>query len=45
MDAGGIGFLLWESMRSFSPWEACTVLIVMVAVIDTISARVRRRIL
>jgi len=45
--AGGIGFLLWEAIRSFMSKEVCAMLIIMVAmvsVIDLVCSYIRRRI-
>jgi phosphonate transport system permease protein len=42
---GGIGFYLWDTIRSFNDREAATVIlliVVMVMLIDVVSARVRR---
>jgi phosphonate transport system permease protein len=42
---GGIGFYLWDTIRSFNDREAATVILLIVAmviVIDVVSSRVRR---
>jgi ABC-type phosphate/phosphonate transport system permease subunit len=42
---GGIGFYLWETIRSFNDREAATVILLIVAMVigtDILSARVRR---
>ena len=42
---GGIGFYLWDTIRSFNDREAATVIILIVAMvmaIDVVSSRVRR---
>jgi phosphonate transport system permease protein len=42
---GGIGFYLWDTIRSFNDREAATVIlliVVMVMGIDVVSARLRR---
>jgi phosphonate transport system permease protein len=42
---GGIGFYLWETIRSFNDREAATVILLIVAMvmcIDVVSARIRR---
>jgi len=42
---GGIGFYLWDTIRSFNDREAATVILLIVAMvmgIDVISARIRR---
>jgi phosphonate transport system permease protein len=42
---GGIGFFLWDTIRSFNDREAATVIlliVVMVMLVDVISARIRR---
>jgi phosphonate transport system permease protein len=42
---GGIGFYLWDTIRSFKDGEAATVILLIVAMvmcIDVVSARVRR---
>ena len=42
---GGIGFYLWDTIRSFNDREAATVIlliVVMVMTIDVISSRIRR---
>jgi phosphonate transport system permease protein len=42
---GGIGFYLWETIRSFNDCEAATVILLIVAMvmcIDVVSARIRR---
>jgi phosphonate transport system permease protein len=42
---GGIGFYLWETIRSFNDREAATVIFLIVAMVmctDILSARVRR---
>ncbi len=43
--AGGIGFVLWETMRGFQYGETCAILIfilVTVSVLDVLSTRLRR---
>ena len=42
---GGIGFYLWDTIRSFKDGEAATVILLIVAMVmctDVISARIRR---
>ena len=42
---GGIGFYLWDTIRSFNDREAATVILLIVAMvmcIDVVSSRVRR---
>jgi phosphonate transport system permease protein len=42
---GGIGFYLWDTIRSFNDREAATVILLIVAMvmaIDVVSARIRR---
>jgi phosphonate transport system permease protein len=42
---GGIGFYLWDTIRSFNDREAATVILLIVAmvmVVDVVSARIRR---
>jgi phosphonate transport system permease protein len=42
---GGIGFYLWDTIRSFNDREAATVILMIVAMvmcIDVVSARIRR---
>jgi phosphonate transport system permease protein len=42
---GGIGFYLWDTIRSFNDREAATVILLIVAMVmctDVISARIRR---
>jgi phosphonate transport system permease protein len=42
---GGIGFYLWDTIRSFNDWEAATVILMIVAMvmcIDVVSSRIRR---
>ncbi|MCD6093379.1 MAG: phosphonate ABC transporter, permease protein PhnE [Candidatus Omnitrophica bacterium] len=44
--AGGIGFLLWEAMRSFKSKEVCAMLIiivVMVGIIDLVCSKIRKK--
>jgi len=46
--AGGIGFLLWEAMRSFKSKEVCAMLIiivVMVGIIDLVCSKIRKKII
>ena len=45
---GGIGFYLWDTIRSFNDREASTVILLIVAMvmgIDVISARIRRAVI
>jgi phosphonate transport system permease protein len=45
---GGIGFYLWDTIRSFNDREAATVILLIVAmvmVVDLISARIRRAVI
>ncbi|HEY5868303.1 MAG TPA: phosphonate ABC transporter, permease protein PhnE [Candidatus Tectomicrobia bacterium] len=45
---GGIGFYLWDTIRSFNDREAATVILLIVAMvmgIDVISARIRRAVI
>ena len=42
---GGIGFYLWDTIRSFKDGEAATVILLIVAMVmcvDVISSRIRR---
>jgi phosphonate transport system permease protein len=42
---GGIGFYLWDTIRSFKDREAATVILLIVAMVmltDLVSSRVRR---
>ena len=42
---GGIGFFLWDTIRSFNDREAATVIMLIVAMVmcvDVVSARIRR---
>ena len=42
---GGIGFYLWDTIRSFNDREAATVILMIVAMvmcIDVVSSRIRR---
>ncbi len=46
--AGGIGFLLWEAMRSFKSKEVCAMLIiivVMVSIIDLACSKIRKKVI
>ena len=46
--AGGIGFLLWEAMRSFKSKEVCTMLIIiviMVSIIDLVCSKIRKKVI
>lgn len=46
--AGGLGFLLWEAIRSFESKEVCTMLIIMivlVSVIDLGCSKIRKKII
>ncbi len=42
---GGIGFYLWDTIRSFKDAEAATVILLIVAMVmavDVVSSRIRR---
>jgi phosphonate transport system permease protein len=42
---GGIGFFLWDTIRSFNDREAATVILLIVAMVmcvDVVSSRIRR---
>jgi len=46
--AGGIGFLLWEAIRSFESKEVCTMLIIivcMVSAVDIICSKIRTKVI